>query len=309
MSRCCVIGGAGFIGRHVTRLLLRSGREVVVLGRSKQAATPLSTGAQYVCGDYADEAALRKVLAGCSEVIDLAYSTVPQTSFADPVFDIVSNLPASVGLMKTAMHMGISKLLFVSSGGTVYGSPQHLPIDEEHPTRPVSPYGITKLTLENYGRMFHDIAELPIIIVRPGNAYGEEQRPFAGQGFIATAVHSILQAKEITLFGAQGTIRDYLHVEDIASGIVAALDDGKPGATYNIGSGQGSSNLDILEGLRVLADADGFSFSTRILPARRFDVTANVLDSRRLQQCSGWQATMTLAAGLERVWRHAREKK
>ena len=145
---CCVIGGAGFIGVHLTRLLVASGREVVIVGRRTTPPGPLPPGARYVSCDYGERARLRSILAGSAEVIDLAYSTVPQTSFADPVFDIVSNLPPSVGMLQEAVTAGVERVVLGSSGGTVYGIAETLPIREDHPTNPISPYGITKLAIE-----------------------------------------------------------------------------------------------------------------------------------------------------------------
>lgn len=300
--KCCVIGGAGFIGAHVTRLLAASGREVVVLGRRTKPDTALPSGVAYVSGDYANRAVLQVILKGTSEVIDLAYSTVPQTSFADPIFDIVSNLPASVGLLQEAVAAGVRKVVLVSSGGTVYGVADSLPIREDHRTDPISPYGITKLTIEKYAWMFQFVAGLPVVVARPGNAYGEEQRALSGQGFVSTAVHSIIQGREIGLFGAEGTIRDYIHVADIASGIVAVLEHGAPGSAYNIGSGIGRSNLDALRTIEPLASRSGFKVQTKVLPARRFDVPANVLDSRKLETASGWRPRVSFEDGIGRVW-------
>lgn len=301
-KKCCVIGGAGFIGMHLTRLLVDSGREVVVLGRRTKPDSALPADAAYVSGDYGNRAVLREVLEGASAVIDLAYSTVPQTSFDDPIFDIVSNLPASVGLLQESVRAGVKKILLVSSGGTVYGAAGSLPIREDHPTNPISPYGITKLTIEKYAWMFGLVSGLPIIVVRPGNAYGEEQRGLTGQGFIATAMHSILQGREIEIFGAEGTLRDYIHVSDIASGILAALERGEAGQAYNVGSGKGRSNLDVLKAIEPLAGRAGFEVRTRILPLRKFDVPANLLDSSKLESASGWRPAVAFEQGIARVW-------
>jgi len=302
MRRCLVIGGSGFIGRHVTRLLHEQGREVIVLGRRANADRALPSGCRYVSGDYADRATTRSLLQPGCDVIDLAYSTVPKTSFEDPIFDLLSNLPASVGLMQECLAAGVRRVLLVSSGGTVYGPPESLPIAEDHPTLPVSPYGITKLTTDRYAMMFHRIAGLPVAVVRPSNAYGEDQRAGTGQGFIATAVEAIASGREITLYGAGGTIRDYIHVTDVASGILAALQHGEDGGIYNIGTGIGTSNADILALLRPLAEAARKPIRTQVLPPRGFDVKANILDSTRLQKNSGWRAATPLAEGIERVW-------
>ena len=102
----------------------------------------------------------------------------------------------------------MQKLVLVSSGGTVYGNPSTVPVAEDHPTTPISPYGITKLAIEKYAAMYRLTAGLPVVCVRPGNAYGEGQRPFSGQGFIATAMASVIQGKEVVLFGERGTVRD-----------------------------------------------------------------------------------------------------
>jgi len=301
-TTCCVIGGAGFIGVQVPRLLLASGRRVVVLGRRARPPAGLPSAVTYVSGDYGDPTLLNALLEGAGEVIDLAYSTVPQTSFADPVFDIVSSLPPTVGLLQAAVAAKVRKVVLVSSGGTVYGVARSLPIQEDHPTHPISPYGITKLTIEKYAGMFHFVSDLPVVVVRPGNAYGEEQRPFAGQGFISTAAHSIIARQEIAIFGAEGTVRDYVHVSDVASGIIAALEHGRPGGTYNIGTGAGRSNRDVVKVIDPLAQAAGFEVRVKTLPARRFDVPANVLDSRNLEAVSGWRPAVEFEQGIARVW-------
>jgi UDP-glucose 4-epimerase len=286
--------------------LLEAGREVVVLGRRDPGAVRLPAAARYIRGDYADRATLREVLAGAEDVIDLAYATVPQTSFVDPVFDILANLPPSVGLLQEALDAGLKRVVLVSSGGTVYGRAERLPLDEEHPTRPISPYGITKLTIEQYARMYHSSVGLPVIVVRPANAYGETQRSGAGQGFVASAVHAVARGLPVVVFGSRGTVRDYVHVSDVAGGIVAALSRGIDGETYNLGTGIGIDNLQVLEMLRPLAAASGLDVQVDLRPARSFDVPANVLDASRLERMTGWRPLVPFADGLHRVWRAAR---
>lgn len=271
-----------------------------MLGRRAGADVP--TGCRYVSGDYSDRAVLRGLLASGWEVIDLAYSTVPKTSFDDPVFDLVSNLPASVGLFQEALSAGASRVVIVSSGGTVYGPARELPIREDHPTQPVSPYGITKLATDSYAMMFHRTAGLPVVVVRPANAYAEDQRAGTGQGFIAAAVAAALAGCEIPVYGAEGTIRDYIHVTDVAAGIVAALDHGTAGEIYNIGTGIGTSNAGVIGILSELARPHGIEFRVASMPERRFDVEANILDCTKLGRTSGWAPAIALKDGLRRVW-------
>jgi UDP-glucose 4-epimerase len=300
--KCLVIGGAGFIGSHVSNLLVETGRDVYVLGRHPSPIYELSKKATYRMGDFRDRVILRSILVDTSEVIDLAYTTVPKTSFDNPLYDIFSNLPMGVTLLQEAAHIHLNKMVFVSSGGTVYGKASSLPIDETYPTNPISPYGITKLTMENYARMFALIYSLPIAIARPSNAYGEYQTAFMGQGFIATAIQSVLQGKKIDIYGKQGTIRDYLHALDIAQGVVSILEHGETGQAYNIGSGVGRNNMEVMATISPLALQARLSPKINVLPERPFDVPANVLSSQKLYSVSGWQPKISFEEGIRRVW-------
>lgn len=300
--KCCVIGGAGFIGRQVAKLLVESGRDVSILDRRPQPTNESTSNIKYVSGDYGMREFLRNHISGMDEVIDLAYTTVPKTSFENPIYDIMSNLPQSVGLLQEAATCNLRKIVIVSSGGTVYGIADSIPIKEEHPTNPISPYGITKLTIEKYALMFAELANLPVTIVRPGNAYGSEQSAFQGQGFIATAIQSILLRKTIDIFGNPGTIRDYIHVSDLARGILASLDDGKPGTIYNIGSGIGHNNIDVINRIRPLAEKAGYKVKINFLPYRKYDVQINVLDYQKLYSISGWQPQISFEEGIDQIW-------
>jgi UDP-glucose 4-epimerase len=300
-----VIGGAGFIGAVVSEALLASGREVTIVGRRQSGEHRAVPGCSYCCADLGNRAQMAEILeAGC-EVIDLAYATVPKTSFGDPLFDLQANLPASVALLEESMAAQVRRLLIVSSGGTVYGRSRSLPMDETHPTAPVSPYGITKLTIDHYALMFHHTGGLPVIVVRPANAYGVTQRARSGQGFLAAAIDAIVSGRSIDIYGPEGTIRDYIHVDDVARGIIAALECGQDGEIYNLGTGIGTSNLEALALLRPLARQAGRTVSVNHLPQRRFDVDANVLDSAKLIATSGWRPLVPLEQGLAQMWEHA----
>jgi UDP-glucose 4-epimerase len=302
MRHCCVIGGRGFIGSHIVEKLTLRKRQITVIGRKALPSRKLPESVHYVSGDYGKKNFLMDVLRGVDEVIQLAYASVPKTSFENPLSDIRYNLPATVKLFEVAGRLGVNTLVLVSSGGTVYGNATKIPIPEEHPTNPISPYGITKLATEKYALMFNELEALPIVCVRPSNAYGDGQRPFVHQGFVATAMASILQRKKITIFGEPGTIRDYIHVSDVANGIIAALDHGKPGALYNVGSGVGRSNQDVLAEIFPLADEAGFHPSIKTAPPRPFDVPVNVLDSTKLFKETGWKPRISFPEGINKTW-------
>jgi UDP-glucose 4-epimerase len=299
---CLIIGGAGFIGSSISNMLAEAGRDVTVLGRAPLLVNDLSKKVKYVSGNYKDRSLLRELLRDADEVIDLAYATVPKTSFDNPIYDIISNLPLGVALIEEASLASLKKFVFVSSGGTVYGVAQTLPIREDHPTNPISPYGITKLTLEKYISMFVVLKGLPAVIVRPGNAYGEHQLAFTGQGFVATAIRSIRSRQDVKIFGANGTIRDYIHVEDIARGIIAVLEFGEAGGVYNIGTGIGLNNFDVLNTIKPFAESHGYPIHVDIFPARGFDVPINILDCTKLKTASSWTPIIDFREGIKSTW-------
>jgi UDP-glucose 4-epimerase len=292
-----VIGGTGFIGQYLLPILAKSGRQVTVLGRKSASMCEMPANMQYVEGDFGNQTLITSLLDVNDEVVHLAYATVPNTSYENPLGDLLENLPGTVQLFSEIASRGL-KLLLVSSGGTIYGEAEQLPINESHATKPISPYGLTKLTIENYARLYSVIKGLKFICVRPSNAYGVGQKPFTGQGFVSTAIASIMMGKPVTIFGEQGTVRDYVYVSDIASGIFAALEHGQLNETYNIGSGVGLSNLELMLRVKPMLEAIGCKVIVQHMPAREFDVKQNVLDSTKLTEHTGWLPAVDLDAGL-----------
>lgn len=305
MPSCLVVGGGGFIGGHLVRTLLeRNNRKITVVGRSATPRCNLPGGVNYVqlAQDNPSET-LRRVMVGVDEIVDLAHATVPKTSFDDPVQDVLQNLPFTVSLIKLAAERKLRQFVFVSSGGTVYGNPHSLPIDESHPTNPVSPYGITKLAAEKYGLMYHALEGLPFTVARPGNPYGPNQLGKVGQGFVATVLTAALEGNPVRIFGECGTTRDYIFIDDLVRGIRDVLDYGDPGAVYNIGSGQGMDNQQVIQVIQRCIASDSLNLSVIHEAARPFDVAANVLNSGRLYYKTGWRPEVGFAEGIERTWR------
>lgn len=295
--RTLLIGGAGFIGVHLTSILVQSGREVSVLGRRPIQDLSTEKQIQYIQGDFNDTLLLDQLIPSGGEVVQLAYATIPNTSFDDPLADLNQNLPPMLQLMRLCAKKD-AKLILISSGGAIYGESISSPISEAHPMRPISPYGITKLAIENYAHLFSISHGLKYIIIRPSNPYGAGQLPFRGQGFIATALALILQGRPVSIFGRAGTVRDYIAIDDLTQGILAAMNYGHLGAAYNIGSGVGFSNLEVLKLLSIVLEPLGYPLAVKHELARPFDVEVNVLDSSKLQEVSGWKKNIDLADGL-----------
>ena len=307
-GNCCVLGGTGFIGSALVTQLCRSGRTVQVVGRGPAPAN-LPTGATFLRANLRDPATLHGLFASSDEVIDLVYGSVPKTSFEDPFADIQNNLPATVAVMEELARSRVESFIYVSSGGTVYGEASSLPITEEHPTRPISPYGVSKLAAERYADLYRVCRDVPSIIARPGNAYGEHQAGNVGQGFIATAMWRCLRQQPVTIFGERGTTRDYIHVDDIAIALVALLDKGVVGDTYNIGTGIGTDNQQIIDFLTSMAGHSGIAApQVEINPSRPFDVKLNVIDASKLELATGWRSSIDLREGLQRCWNHVFDK-
>jgi UDP-glucose 4-epimerase len=302
MKRYCLIGGLGFIGSHLAEKLVQAGEQVCVVDRIDNPKHSFINNVEYLNHDYADDAFLQSILNKTDIIINLAYSSVPKTSYDNPVEDIYINLLNNVKLFETCTHHNIEKLIYVSSGGTVYGHPRFLPITEEHPTNPVSPYGISKLAAEKYAIMYHLNKQLPITIVRPSNAYGPGQKPFTGQGFVATAIASVIGNQEINIFGENGTIRDYIHVSDIANAIIKVACKGKSGEIYNISSSVGKDNKEILDIIFSYAEKFKLSATINTLPAREFDVSKNILSWEKIYCDTGWKPEIPIIGGLEKTF-------
>lgn len=303
-GKCCVLGGTGFIGTALVEQLCRSGRTVEVVGRGP-APTRLPAGATYLRTDVRDPASLRGLFASAAEVVDLVYCSIPKTSFKDPFADIQNNVPAMVAVMEELARSPVERFIHVSSGGTVYGEASSLPISEEHPTRPISSYGVSKLTSERYADLYRVCRDVPSIIARPGNAYGEHQAGNVGQGFIATAMWCCLHKQPVPIFGKGGTTRDYTHVDDMAAALLALLDKGLVGDTYNIGTGIGTNNQQIIDLVACMAERSSIAApQVQIKPRRPFDVKANVLDVSKLQLITGWQPQIDLREGIRRCWNY-----
>jgi UDP-glucose 4-epimerase len=295
--RTLVIGGGGFIGRSLARKLVNMGREVTILGRRNVTGFYFPEHVNYVQGDFADAVLISKLLDNHEEVINLAYASKPNTSFDNPIADLQDNLTATVQLYLEVANRSIN-LIVVSSGGTVYGQTEAPSLSEGDPTWPISPYGLTKLTIEHYAHLFAVTKGLRYTCLRIANAYGVGQEPFTGQGFIPTAIALSAQGKPIKIFGTGDVVRDYIYVDDVAQAICLALSKGKNSNTYNIGSGRGASIREIISILKPLMNEVGYDVACEYLPGRAFDVRRNILNCSKARAELGWIDTIEFIQGL-----------
>ncbi|WP_375381766.1 NAD-dependent epimerase/dehydratase family protein [uncultured Sphingomonas sp.] len=297
MRRCCVVGGGGFIGVNLANHLAGSGWQVSSYGRSPPTGS-LDARVRHVAGEFTDTAALLPAVEGCDAVFHLIGST-PARAEADRIGDIESNVLNTLRLLDAGAAGAFGRIVFVSSGGTVYGSPEQIPIPETAHQWPTCSYGVSKMAIERYLSVYHRIYGLSYAIARASNPFGPYQRYGTGQGAVAALLHCARTGEPFTIVGDGTVMRDYFYVEDLA-GALAGLAVYKGDAhVFNIGSGIGTS----LNALVMLVESVTSRVITRrYQPGRAIDVPVNVLDVHRAATELGWTAQTPLRVGLARTF-------
>jgi UDP-glucose 4-epimerase len=294
---CAVFGGTGFLGRHVCMTLRDSGKAVRSFSRRGATGSTLKD-VDYLKGRLSDVEAVRCAVRGASTVWHLVSATLPSSSLADSVAALHEEVAATLRLCEIAQEEGVERLVFVSSGGSVYGITSASPIPEDHPTNPICAYGVQKLAIEKYLLLFERQNRFESYVLRLGNPYGEDQdwkRPF---GAIANFVNRAARGLKIAIWGDGSVVRDYFHVEDLTDVFRRIQDYNGSERVFNVGSGKGASLkqlLAIIEGhLQISLDVsyDG---------ARIEDAPYNVLDITRAEKELGWTPKISLESGIGRM--------
>jgi UDP-glucose 4-epimerase len=299
-AKVTLVGGAGFIGRHLAVRLLADGVPIVILDR----ISPVGfDGVRIEVGDLSDPGVLSRVLQPGSVVVHLAWTSLPAGSNEDPVGDLQDNVLGSLRLLQACHEHRVGRVIYLSSGGTVYGNPRNLPLRETDPTEPICAYGVSKLAVEKYLGLFRQLYGLDFVVLRPSNAFGRGQDPGRGQSAVTVFTHMAARGEPITIWGDGGVVRDFLWVEDLVDAIVRLIRyEPGPGGfrVFNAGTGQGTSLRDLVG---MISRALGRQVEVTYAPSRSLDVTANVLDSSRLREVTGWLPQVTLSDGITRMLR------
>ncbi len=301
-NRCLILGGCGFLGSAVTRQLVESGWKVRVFdkeGTDTWRLQSVISSVELVMGDFLNVAELGKVLEGVETVIHFIGTTIPQSSMEDVNYDIETNVLPTLRMLDLLKSAGVKRLLFASSGGTVYGPvDEEKPIPETHQTNPIVAYGISKLMIEKHIQMFSLVNDIPAVILRIANPFGEAQLATRAQGAVAVFMGKIRQGETIHIWGDGSIVRDYIYVEDVAAAFKAVLVTREVNGIFNIGTGKGTR-------LDVLAEAIGRLFSREVRvsldPARVYDVPYNVLDISKISRATDWKPKYSLESGLEKM--------
>jgi UDP-glucose 4-epimerase len=298
--KALVVGGGGFIGGHLVERLLAGGHAVRVYGRNPGRFGGTPEEAEFVEGELGNHGLIRAAVDGVDTVFHFVSTTIPKTSNDDPVYDVRSNLVDALVLLDACVDAGVRKVVFASSGGTVYGVPETLPITEEHPTDPITSYGIVKLAVEKYLGLFHHLHGLDYAALRISNPYGPWQDPAGQQGAVGVFLERIRTGRPITIWGDGLVVRDYLYVSDLVDALELAAVTETGRKVFNVGSGRGVS----LNGLvTLMEEVVAREPEVEYLPARSLDVPTNVLDVSGTRKDLGWSPRTELPEGLALTWR------
>lgn len=299
--KCLVLGGGGFIGSHLCERLLEEGYSVRVFdkeGTAKENLESFIEDIELFEGNYLCDNDLERALKGADVIFHAISTTVPKLSNENPIGDISSNVLPTLTLLEKARTENIQKIIFFSSGGTVYGNPKLVPITEEHPTDPICSYGIHKLAIEKYLAMYHKLYGLDYAILRVSNPYGERQNPLGSQGVISVFAYKALRDQPIEIWGDGSVVRDYIYIKDVTEAAVRVLTCSGGEKLFNIGSGEGLSLNDVVAGIEHTL---GRKIDVRYTENRAFDVPANILNINRAREYFGWTPETNFLTGLEKT--------
>jgi UDP-glucose 4-epimerase len=296
-----LFGGGGFIGSTIADQLLEQGHSLRIFERPR--VPPYREFAEHeqvewLTGDFQSRHDLQSAMEGTDGVLHLVSTTLPKSSNDDPIYDIQTNVVATLNMLDLMVELGIKKIVFISSGGTVYGRPQYLPIPESHPTVPEVSYGISKLTIEKYLYLYSQLHGIRPVTLRVANPYGERQRIETAQGAIAAFVSRAVAGKPIEIWGDGTVTRDYVYVHDLARAFVKALAYEGEEQVFNIGGGVGTPLNALIDHVEQILQK---SVARIYLPGRAFDVPVNVLDCSVAEREFGWSVQHNLEEGLRRT--------
>lgn len=299
--RVLVTGGAGFIASHVAEGFLAAGHEVAVLDN-------LSTGfrhnvpkdATFFEVDIRDAAGVEKVIGAFRpDIVDHHAAQMDvRKSLLDPVFDAESNIVGSINIITSAMKHKVKKIIYISTGGAVYGEPKFLPVTEQHSINPECAYGISKHTVEHYLELYRILYDLRFTVLRYPNVFGPRQNPHGEAGVIAIFAGLFLEGKTPTIFGDGEQLRDYVYVSDCVRANVLAAEAGD-GEILNIGSGVGTSVNVLFKEIAELADSKAAPIYA---PPRTGEIQAVYLDATRAANILKWKPEVKLTDGLRKTW-------
>lgn len=303
--KALVTGGHGFIGHHLVRDLIAHDWAITVLD-DRPPGIELERLPYKVISRQPDEAwdsrTLRNALQGTDVCFHLASATGPATSNKRIPYDIAANLLRTIALLDAMRDTGTAKIIYPSSGGTVYGNSAAAPFCETMSGTPISSYGIIKQTIENYIQLYHRLYSIEYQILRVANPYGPGQKLLGTQGVIGNFIGKIITGDTLEIFGTGEVVRDYIYISDVISAIRISATANLNSDIFNVGSGKGRSLQEIIQILKAVSDRP---FSFRFSPARQMDCAFSVLDITKAKTLLGWTPETDIVNGIRNTFQWA----
>ncbi len=295
--RILVTGGAGFIGSHIVNAYLDRGHDVAVLDDlSRGLRKNLNLRARFYPGDIQDREAVERVFAREKpEVVNHHAAQMDvRRGVREPLFDARVNILGSLNLIEAAVAHGTRRFIYISTAGAAYGEPRQLPVSEDHPIDPITPYGISKHTVEHYLSAFSHLHGLACVVLRYGNVYGPRQSSQGEAGVFAIFSEQLLAGIQPVIYGDGTKLRDYVYIDDVVQANLAALERGT-GGIFNIGSGVATSDYEVFCLVRELLGKTGVE--PRHVPKRPGEIDRICLDISKARLMLGWNPGVSLAEG------------
>ena len=295
-----VTGGAGFIASHVVDLYLERGHEVVIVDDlSTGRESNLNPAAKFYRLDIRDPRLAEVFEKERPDVVNHHAAQMDvRRSVADPLFDADVNIRGSIQVLECARRSGVRRVIYISTGGAVYGEPEYLPCDEAHPINPICPYGASKHTVEHYLYMYRQNYGLDYVVLRYPNVYGPRQDPHGEAGVVAIFTGQMLADQRVVINGDGEQLRDYVYVGDCAGANLKVLESAEASGIFNLGSGRGASVKDIF---RALQQATGYRHAAVLGPAKVGETRHIYLTAEKARRSLGWSPTLSLEEGLRRT--------
>ena len=295
--RCVVFGAGGFIGTNLCRRLSGRVKTLKAYGRRQTFPTALE-GLEWIPGDFNDPSSIAGAIQDCDTVFHLINATTPATANVDKIADLRSNVVSTLHLLEACRAESVKRVIFVSSGGTIYGVPRTIPTNEDEPCWPITAYGISKLAIERYLHLYEYMYGLEYRVLRVSNPFGPYQTATKNQGVVAAFVRRVIAGQPLEVWGDGGVTRDYLYVDDVVEALEMAATHNGPDRIFNIGSGVGRSLNDVLNAIQSI---QGEALKVERREARLVDIPVSVLDVQRARQGLGWSPRTDFVDGLGRT--------
>ena len=302
MNRALVIGGNGFIGSHLVDALASLAWEVTVFDLNDRRYESLPPGVNFIQGDLSKSTSNIEILIEKQDVdvvFHLAWSSIHESSFQNPTADLLANLAPSIEIIQACTKLN-KKLIFLSSGGAVYGMTKQKYIPETHPMNPISPYGIGKLAVEKYLEMYHYLHGLNYAVVRPSVPFGPRQDYRRRQGAVTVFLYRVSQELPVTIWGDGNNTRDYFYITDLVDAVLrCAQDNLQDRRIFNVGGGEGITLNQLLAQVETTV---GKKAIIDFQPARHFDPTLIILDTTLIRNEMNWKPQISFSEGIQKTW-------